>query len=547
MVADRWFTDTAVSARHPVYTRANAGEVLPEPASPLCWTLVWEPGIDEGWRDSQIRVGTCEPDEVDASEVVGLFGGYLYINASLARLFGVRAPGLSPELIDLTYFGDHPDVPPYVPEPWHERPAATERLGAWMQSVLLAEDLPELREDRTLADATRAARPDLSTVPDEDLVARARSLVPTIRALFDRHLEVTAGASIGVGVLNGVAAALGDSSIALRLVTAVGDVDSALPSHAMWRISRLDPSGDEHRRAFAQLIEDYGSRGPNEWDIRSATWETEPQLARRLIEVMRKASDDDDPASIRNERNEEVRRDEVERVREVLTGDPATLAQFDAALRSAALYMAGRERTKTNVIKVLHEVRMAIWELASRTGCTPSEICMLVDDELDAFVAGPDEFRARLTSREEQYLELFELEPPFIVDGSVPPLPTWRRRTDRTEGDVAVAVAGDVLHGVPGCPGTVTGRARIILDAADPLALEPGEVLVAPFTDPAWTPLFIPASGVVVEVGAQVSHAVIVSRELGIPCVVSVHGATRRIEDGTLVTVDGTAGTVTIG
>lgn len=71
-------------------------------------------------------------------------------------------------------------------------------------------------------------------------------------------------------------------------------------------------------------------------------------------------------------------------------------------------------------------------------------------------------------------------------------------------------------------------------------------MLVAPITDPAWTPLFLPSAAVVVDVGALMSHAVIVSRELGIPCVVSVDGATRRIPDGALVEVDGTAGTVTV-
>jgi pyruvate,water dikinase len=85
-----------------------------------------------------------------------------------------------------------------------------------------------------------------------------------------------------------------------------------------------------------------------------------------------------------------------------------------------------------------------------------------------------------------------------------------------------------------------------VLDPSDPGALEPGDVLIAPITDPAWTPLFVPAAAVVVDVGAQVSHAVIVSRELGIPCVVSVKDATRRIPDGALVDVDGTTGTVTV-
>ena len=80
----------------------------------------------------------------------------------------------------------------------------------------------------------------------------------------------------------------------------------------------------------------------------------------------------------------------------------------------------------------------------------------------------------------------------------------------------------------------------------DPTALGPGDVLVAPSTDPSWTPLFVPAGGVVVDVGAALSHAIIVSRELGIPCVVSATNATRRIRDGARVRVDGNTGVVTV-
>jgi pyruvate,water dikinase len=86
----------------------------------------------------------------------------------------------------------------------------------------------------------------------------------------------------------------------------------------------------------------------------------------------------------------------------------------------------------------------------------------------------------------------------------------------------------------------------VVTDPAEPGDLQPGEVLVAPVTDPSWTPLFLTAAAVVVDVGAMGSHAMIVSRELGIPCVASVTDATRRIPDGALLTVDGTAGTVRV-
>lgn len=86
----------------------------------------------------------------------------------------------------------------------------------------------------------------------------------------------------------------------------------------------------------------------------------------------------------------------------------------------------------------------------------------------------------------------------------------------------------------------------MVLDPADPGDLGPGDVLIAPITDPSWTPLFLAAEAVVVDVGAVMSHAVIVSRELGIPCVVSAVDATLSIPDGALIEVDGNNGTVRV-
>jgi pyruvate,water dikinase len=103
-----------------------------------------------------------------------------------------------------------------------------------------------------------------------------------------------------------------------------------------------------------------------------------------------------------------------------------------------------------------------------------------------------------------------------------------------------------VLRGIGGSAGRYEGRARVGMDLPGALALEPGEVLVAPITDAAWTPLFLVAGAVVVDVGALNSHAVVVSRELGIPCVLSVEDGTARLRDGMVLAVDGTAGTVTV-
>jgi pyruvate,water dikinase len=168
---------------------------------------------------------------------------------------------------------------------------------------------------------------------------------------------------------------------------------------------------------------------------------------------------------------------------------------------------------------------------------------MLLESELDAFIANPSSFVPVIAERWEWYDALDELEPPFFVDGTIPPVDTWQRKKDP---DLQPATSGTVLQGLGACPGTATGVARVITDPADAPDLEPGEILVAPLTDPGWTPIFTSAAAVVVNVGSPMSHAAIVSRELGMPCVLGVRGATKKITDGTVLTVDGSAGTVTV-
>jgi len=163
---------------------------------------------------------------------------------------------------------------------------------------------------------------------------------------------------------------------------------------------------------------------------------------------------------------------------------------------------------------------------------------------LEHFVEHPAAYGPLLAERYAQWRQLWELEPPFfIVDGQVPPLSQWARKG---EHQAVVLGVGDTIQGVPGCPGTFEGRARIVLDAAEPGDLEPGDVLVSPLTDPAWTPLFMAVGAVVVNVGGQISHAIIVSRELGLPCVVSATDATVTIPDGARIRVEGDTGVVTV-
>jgi pyruvate,water dikinase len=298
---------------------------------------------------------------------------------------------------------------------------------------------------------------------------------------------------------------------------------------------------------FDRFIDQFGARGPNEWEVRSHTWETKPELALAAIDRMRLAPGDADPAS-RNQQLASERKRIVAEISEMLAGDPETQGMFMAAAKAATLFQAGRERTKTNNVKLIQEGRMALHLIGRRMveagACDDvSDFGLLLASEVERWLEHPEEFRESISSRRRLMQEYDSLQEPFVFHGTIPDPNTWSRKDATKVEPVAV---GDVLAGFQGCPGQVTGVARVILDPLDPTALGPGEILVAPITDPAWTPLFVSAGGVIVDVGAAQSHAMIVSRELGIPCVPSVTSATKRIPDGATVTVDGDAGTVTI-
>ena len=578
---DRWLTDYEPSGRWPHYTRANAGEVMPSPVSPLCQKFTWDEGIIHGAAEGSCRAGLYEPEEYDPvlPEVFGFFGGHFYLNLSNIRMQGVRNPLVTVEQLDLAFFGDHPDVPPYVEHPDDAKPHLGPQIEAHTGWIMTRTEWPELLDDRATVDAARLARPDLTALTDEELLAHARATKPGLVWGFNQHYMASSSSGVAPGILGAIAEAIGDPTIPMRLVAGLGDVDSAAPSHALWDLSRSVRASDELTAAFDAGIDglldrlggsgsadataflegwndfvlNYGSRGPNEWEISAETWETKPALALALLDSVRQQQDDQSPM-LRAQKSAADREALTGEVRAKLAEIPADAGgeelagMFEAAL-VASNFMVYRERAKTNIIKTVHEGRMAFRELGRRHAeagnlADPFHIFMLVSAELDDFIADPASFTETLATRHSDWLALAELDPPFIIaDGKVPPLSAWPRRGG---GSVDASAAGDVLTGIAGSPGVVQGKARVILDPADPGALEPGEIMIAPNTDPGWTPLFMTAGAVVVNVGGQISHAIIVSRELGLPCVASVEGATDKIPDGAIVEVDGNNGRVTV-
>ena len=576
---DTWITDTEISTRFPYYTRANADEVGPEPFSPLGWSLAWATGCVPGVAKGFVAFGVLEPDEfaVDPPEVFGCWGGYFYNQLSLPRVMGVRMPGASPEAIDQAYFGDHPGVPKYTAHPDDENEEQSAKLAETMGWAMSTATFPSQEEASRVAMRIVRERPDLTQLSNEELVARARDLAGTeLEVSWVSYCQSALGASLGPGTVQAICAAIGRGPDAVKVMTAVGGIESADAGLVMWDLSRtvkhsafltgefdrgidgilerLADADEADAVAFltqwVEMIAVHGHRGPNEWDLRPHSWTTLPSMPLGMIERMRLQDDAHSPT-------EAHARGVVERARltaellSIVEGDPEAHGGLQAGIASAAFFYKMREMGKNACIRLIHEAKLALMEVGRRMADDgslddPQQIFMLLDGEIDAFVADPTSMSQTVRDRESTFAVLQALVPPYIVklEEGVPSISTWTRRG--TGAPVDVAVVGDVLQGTMGSPGVVSGTARVILDPSDPGAIGPGDIMIAPTTDPSWVPLFLAAEGVVVDVGAVASHAAIMCRELGLPCAVSVVAATRRIPDGATIEIDGSTGTVTI-
>lgn len=536
-----WVADTAPSTRFPVYTRLNAQEVLPDPLTPLGASLCWAPELIPGWGLAYVEDEAFHPDEVDhESAVAALIYGYLYANLSALRVLGIRR-GLTWDQVDAMFFGVT-DAPPHAASEQDVDPALArgipERLG-WAMTVL---EYPQVDEDWAMALRVRTERPDLSQLSPRMLVARARAVMPYARVAFRSLMN----AATNGGVLQGtMAAMLGDAGahLVIPLLSAPTDLESASPARRMWALSRLPAGSGEFEAGFRDFIADYGYRGPGELDPGVASWETDPSLPLAMIEHLRSVAAEGG-ASEGSGTWEEA----LDAARALL--DDESRGQFEAVFAAARRFATWREMGRAAVGILINEARVSLAELGRRLAQDgvlerPGDIAMALDSELDGLALGSREFAQRLSQRATTWGTLADLAVPTYID-TRSPIPALDSLPRRAATAPPAAAAGETLRGAPASAGTVEGAVHVARTPGDAVGMTPGSILVAPRTDTSWTPLFLSAGAVVVETGSAFSHAMIVSRELGIPCVAAVANATRLLRKGDIVRVDGGTGTVEV-
>ncbi|MCP3974714.1 MAG: hypothetical protein GY720_09500 [bacterium] len=202
-------------------------------------------------------------------------------------------------------------------------------------------------------------------------------------------------------------------------------------------------------------------------------------------------------------------------------------------------FLSLRERAKNALLVLGGEERRILLESAnrlvsSRDFTQPDLVNYLTDAELEEMLFGG-------VGVDSKHLEVRRAIASEAA--AADPLPDWFVGHPDTVPHPQI-LQSDRLEGWAASPGSVTGTVRIVSSLADGVRLEPGDIMVAYATDPSWTPLFLVAGAIVLEVGGPLCHAAIVAREFGLPAVLNVRQASRRLVDGETVTIDGSLGVV---
>jgi phosphohistidine swiveling domain-containing protein len=511
-----------------LWSPGNVSEAIPGVSTALNWSFI-DDAIELAARQAFAAMGVLHPDEVvlnDRAEdrFMVAFYGRTVANIEAMRTIGDRMPGTSANAVEAQLFGVvRPDA---VNHPTHARvPAIAARMPR--TAIRLKADSLALREE-------------IRTWWREAVLAPPASLPAATALLIEARRRYTRAFSLGV-LSSMLAQALYDQIVLLvrradspglqhRLVTGYAGMEETGLVTDLWDLAhdRLD------RTTF--LLR-HGFHGPDEGQMDSRVWREDPRPLDSQLRRFAALGPDAHPARA-EERQVRVREAAEAEVLAAVGRLRAPGAKV--VLKIARTLVPLREVGKANYTQCLDGARLAARVIGRELSAAghlddPEDVFGLTYDELTA-PRLPDDLRALAAERAGIRADYLTTDLPEKFTG--PP-----RRIALATADTAAVDKPITGEGVGG--GVVTGRARVVLDPATE-DLEPGEILVCRSTDPGWTSLFHLAGGVAVDMGGTMSHAAIIARELGIPCLTCTVDGSRRVRTGDLVRLDGDAGSLEI-
>ncbi len=558
--------------RRVVWSNTNAGELLPDVATPMTFSVTRRYVLS-------LLNPFFSPLGLDLRKLdfLGLVAGRIYfsMNAFIALLR--LAPGMGKKNPAELFGGDHqglaealstlrPEDIPAMKVRWTSMVTTAPMIGLKFLRHINVRGERYLEAAR--AEGRELARTDLTRLTERELVNRFNLLIDDPTGANDAFFC----AGMGMSCANALAVVcrkwLGDENGALsnRLLSGVGGVESAEAGLDLWRLAQAarEPGilaiinegtpfaatrekleRTDAGRAFLARWDAYlaqhGHHARGELDVYTPRWREEPDGVLATVRAFLSGGGATDPLTVHATRAKES---------EQLTAEcraklnPFKRALFNGLMERAQRGLMLRENLKSEAVRRVGMVRQLILESGRRLTqsgrlASAEDVFFLDVDELrDELLGKPhDEALRAIPERRREFEASKTLAPPSLVVGDFDP----------AVHVLGAVPAGDgTLRGLPVSAGVAVGRARVVLKADADERVRPGEILVAPFTDPGWTPYFVAAAGLVVDLGGMLSHGSVVAREYGIPAVVNVGHGTRTIKTGQLLRVDGNRGEVTV-
>ncbi|HUJ10154.1 MAG TPA: PEP/pyruvate-binding domain-containing protein [Verrucomicrobiae bacterium] len=561
-----------------VWTNANAGEVMPDVVTPMTYSVLM-PVLHELLQWLLLSRGV----RVSEEQIVGLIAGRVYFNFNTACALGRCIPGLGKRTLQ-DFLGGRQDVmlalgkiqisaadlPQIEVRRW--------QMATGLSSLVLNFLFYPARRGETAAEAVRCANDDFArieprTLSDDELLRTIRtSFVP--EAL--RNANALAAFAFGFAdtfllfeLCQRWFGAAGQST-ANRLLAGVGELDTAAAGYELWRLAELaarEPKiknillaertflalasrleacqdGRDFLSRWNAFMHRHGHHARGEIELFNPRWSECPDFVLDTVRSYVEAIHARHPSPI-------LRQDALADERVALQnkcigklGNPLKRAVFRFFLYRAQKGGRFRENIKSEAIRTFAILRRFLLELGRRLAARgrlaePNDIFFLEIEKLPSGSLWDQvaDLRALVSERRALYEQNLKITPPAVIIGRFDP--------DNFQPE-AVDWGAKVFHGLGVSAGTVTGRARVILRSDTDERVQPGEILVAPFTDPGWTPYFVAAAGIVMDMGGLLSHGSIIAREYGIPAVVNVGPATQIIRTGQWLEVDADRGVVKV-
>lgn len=517
--------DTLLDPRLSVLTATNTSEAMPGPMTPMTLDLQVAAIRISNEDMGQMLALKGAALEQQSSMVVSTLGHCVYINASVGVNIVENMPGWDEAAVRRDAYGNIPEDVVFRPQGGPPMPTGlAKRRATLIATTRVINRARKFKEEaerinaaarRETLDAARIAALDDAQLHTRALLWRDRLAHGWCVASIGVMLTSAAGGihekgknpepiSIDVEQLESARTMLAVERLAAVLRSRPELIEPARAG----RIDQLREASPEFARTLDSELAEMGHRGPGECELENPSFATRPEML-----VSSAAGAAQQPTALRG---------------------PVTPPRTRTGRMAAGATLA-RERGRDGVVRYTQALRQAVGEQGRRLVGRG-----LLDEAADVFYltldeafTPPDDLRERVVRRREQRARLEAIRMPDVVVGR------WEPETDHEQLPI-----GGELTGIGVFPGIVEGRVRVLRGPDDDI--EPGDVLVASVTDVGHTAMFGYSSAVVTDIGGAASHAAIVAREFGIPCVVDTKHATTSLRDGQLVRIDGATGTVTL-